>query len=111
MNYDERKTDLAQTMRDTPSLSPPLHKEDIPDKGMTAAENEEDDKDQDEEPSISTRTRSKKVNFKENNKTTDLRNDVIGAYYISLPHTEELTEISIYRVEIPAKHHGRPDVL
>ena len=47
--------------------------------------------------------------FKENNE--EKKNDVVGAYYISLPHKEELTEISIYRVEIPTKQHGRPDVL
>ena len=61
-----------------------------------------------EEP-ISKRTRSKHITFEDN--SVELGNDIVGAYYIGLPNNENLTESSVFRVEIPAKHHGRPDVV
>ena len=108
MPYDERKMELAQSLEEKSSTQSPFLKEEIPDTSMTASENQEDEED-DEDNSISTRTRSKHVNFEDNN--ADLKNDIVGAYYISLPNKEELTEISIYGVEIPTKHHGRLDVI
>ena len=37
--------------------------------------------------------------------------DMVGAYYACLPEKEDLSENSVYRVTIPAKLHGRLDVV
>ena len=81
-------------------------------------EEEEDQEDVTQHP-ISNRTRSKflsfdetkNVTFPQENQTEDLQKDVTAAYYINIAGKENLEKDSVYRVEIPAKQHGRPDVL
>ena len=100
MPYDERKADLS--VKSSTETSPPgILNKDVPDEGIEATELEEEE---DKEDPIAKRTRSRQITFEDQQE--DLQNDIVGAYYINLPNKEDLTENSVYRVEIPVKQHG-----
>ena len=64
---------------------------------------------QEEPDTIARRTRSKSVSFAD--KMNELKQDKVGVYYSKIQKSEDLSDESVLRVEVPTKHHGRPDVL
>ena len=113
MPYEERKEYSGDKNREKV-----LDGVDIPDGGLeveTPAAGEDETIEEPVDP-IAGRTRSKSISFSpEENiieySNDDLRNDTVGAYYACLTENEDMSENSVYRITIPTKQHGRPDVV
>ena len=119
MPYDERLPTHKAKDDESPPEDPQTElRLEVPEEGIEVEPEEDEEQNTSEDP-IARRTRSKSLSFDPNPDTIitiekqreELRKDLVAAYYTTLPQKEDLSEGSVYRVEVPTKQHGRPDVV